>query len=152
VRDNVILPTLNRLGWVRESSKGQWEPAQQIQVLGLGIDLVCGRYFVPEDKLKKAIRKCNKAAMRKSASRRWLAGVAGYVNSIALAVPLVRVYLRQLYCEIGKSNMWDVEISLTRKARKDLLLIGQQLKDWPLAPLWRPARLILIQSDASSYG
>lgn len=51
IRDQIIGPTLSRLGWVREPSKGQWEPVQRAEVLGLDVDLEAGRFVISQQKI-----------------------------------------------------------------------------------------------------
>ncbi len=47
----MIAPTLDRLGWLRELTKGEWEPTQHAEVLGLIVDLAGGRFKASLEKL-----------------------------------------------------------------------------------------------------
>jgi len=51
IRDQIIGPTLSRLGWVQDPSKGQWEPVQRAEVLGLDVDLKAGRFVISQQKI-----------------------------------------------------------------------------------------------------
>jgi hypothetical protein len=61
IRDTIISPSLAELGWVRETSKGQWEPSQRVEVMGLLLDLQEGLVSIPEPKLIRA-EACEPAA------------------------------------------------------------------------------------------
>ncbi len=39
IQDMVITPSLKHLSWVYKPTKGQWEPSQQVEVLGLLFNL-----------------------------------------------------------------------------------------------------------------
>lgn len=51
IRDQVIMPTLECLSWLREPTKGEWEPMQRAEVLGLIINLAGGRFEASLEKL-----------------------------------------------------------------------------------------------------
>jgi len=49
--DTIISPSLAQLGWIHETSKGQWEPLQLVEVMGLLLDLWLGCISILEAKL-----------------------------------------------------------------------------------------------------
>ncbi len=152
VRDHIIVPTLDRLGWIREPSKGQWEPVQSLVVLGLGINLLTGRFFVPNEKQVKVQNLCMQVVKRMWSTKRELARVGGYLNSISRAAPIIQVYLREMYSQMNQATTWKTKICLTADARNDLQWIATNLAEIHGAPMWRPAKIMVVETDASLEG
>jgi hypothetical protein len=84
----IISPLLAKLGWVCKTSKGQWEPSQQVEVKGLLLDFWQGRISVPEPKLARVETICCMQAGCQL-TRRDLAHVVGFVMLLKCAAPQV---------------------------------------------------------------
>ena len=52
IRDEIIVPLMKDMGWIRALGKGSWEPLQIFDFLGLTVDTVQGLVLIPEKKLK----------------------------------------------------------------------------------------------------
>eukprot|EP00854_Cymbomonas_tetramitiformis_P034267 gene34267-biopygen23376 len=109
-RDRVgkLLP---RLGLFQNKKKGHWEPTQLVEHLGLEVDFEEGLFRVTEKRLKKIHAKatailCRATRERRRVQARELAGFNGLCQSMYLAVPTARLYLRELYFVLGKKSNW----------------------------------------------
>jgi hypothetical protein len=96
VHNEVISPTLKWLGWIREPTKGLWEPTQCTKVLGLVVDLESGVFQASEEKLL-AIEHMVCVHLATCHTKRELAQLAGSINTIAKAAPILQLYLRSTY-------------------------------------------------------
>jgi len=152
-RDAVIAPLLQRLGWQREPTKGCWEPSQEFEFLGVGLDLRRGLFRAPAEKVRGARAMIEACMRRGQMSRRELAGVVGTVNFLARAVPMVRPLLREAYAVIGTERSgWGRKVVLTPRAREDLQAAGRELLEHNGAPMWRPSQVAVVHTDASQDG
>jgi hypothetical protein len=154
IRNTIVLPLLDRLGWVKEMSKSHLEPTQRTTVLGLVVDLQQGKFFVPEEKVKKIHHLVKKVQGKKQLSRRRLASIAGYIISVARAAPLVRLYCREIYALIGKADYphaWNKKVSLSEAMKRDLMWISNNLERINGHPIWFMSQILkfCLQTDAS---
>jgi Reverse transcriptase (RNA-dependent DNA polymerase) len=151
VRDTIIAPTLERLGWVRETTKGQWEPVQAAEVLGFQVDLLAGRLYIPKAKLRNAEVIC-KQPVGRMLSKKELASLVGVLSSLKKAAPLIQLYLREAYMLIGRPRTqqgWKSQVQLTQAVVSDLAWIGSHLRELHGSPLWRPSRVLVMKTDAA---
>jgi len=151
VRDTIIVPTLERLGWIRETSKGQWEPAQSAEVLGFMVDLEEGRIYIPEAKLQNVEKLCNQP-VGKTMTKKELASLVGTIGSLKRAAPLIQLYLREAYTLIGRPRSaqgWRALVQLTQVVVSDLAWIGSHIRALHGAPLWRPSKVLVLKTDAA---
>ena len=148
IRDHYILPVLNELGWIREETKGQWEPAQEAEVLGLVVNLVEGRFFIPAAKLER-LQEVATVQEGQWFSRRELAAVTGFLASLSRAALIMQLFLRSSYALIGGGRDWDRLVVITSQVVDDLSWIKDNLHKWHGAPMWRPSRVLVLQTDAS---
>eukprot|EP01087_Luapelamoeba_hula_P001918 TRINITY_DN1170_c0_g1_i5.p2 TRINITY_DN1170_c0_g1~~TRINITY_DN1170_c0_g1_i5.p2 ORF type:complete len:582 (-),score=-25.12 TRINITY_DN1170_c0_g1_i5:1468-3213(-) len=152
VRDELIAPLLERLGWVREPSKGEWDPVQRLEVLGLIVDLSLGTLEIPGDKLERA-RKLVLRALRKRRSNRQLAELIGYLSFLARAAPELKIVIWELHrCTRRGDIDWERTAQLTERARRDLDGLLEGLGRLTYAPLWRPSQVTVLCTDASLKG
>ncbi|KAK3288433.1 hypothetical protein CYMTET_4090 [Cymbomonas tetramitiformis] len=97
-REKVQL-VLHRLGLRRNEKKGQWEPTQVVEHLGLEVDLKLGQFRVNDGRL---------------------ASFTGLCQSVYLAVPAARLYLRELYFVLAEKRSWGAKVKISHAARGDL--------------------------------
>jgi hypothetical protein len=125
--DQVVELSLAWLGWVCETTKGQWEPTQVVEVMGLLLDLRQGCVFVPELKLLWVETICWVCA---GDCMTWwsLAAIVGFVMALKCAAPLVQVYLRAAYALVGGQRyQWDRIVVISLEVVEDLQWIVANL-------------------------
>ncbi|KAK3261773.1 hypothetical protein CYMTET_29333 [Cymbomonas tetramitiformis] len=88
-REKVQL-VLHRLGLRRNEKKGQWEPTQVVEHLGLEVDLKLGQFRVTERRVHKIHTKAKEILCDAARNRRWiparrLASFTGLCQSVYLA-------------------------------------------------------------------
>ncbi|KAK3252467.1 hypothetical protein CYMTET_38230 [Cymbomonas tetramitiformis] len=103
---NLASRVLVRLGIDRNEAKGQWEPTQLVEHLRLEVDLKAGRFHVTPARLQKIHQQAKALLSKASRQRRWLparwlAALAGLSQSVYLAVPPARLYLREQHFVIS---------------------------------------------------
>ena len=129
IRDRIIQPTLEKLGLIREESKGCWKPTQRIAILGLEIDSVLGKVLIPQQKLEKLMSYLERVKGASILSARELARIAGTVISISRAFSPARMLTWEFFRLIaaGRRNKWewDHKVITTEKWRQDV----ETLKD-----------------------
>jgi hypothetical protein len=145
---------MRRLGIARHETKGVWEPTQRLEHLGLDVDSRQGLFRIPPVKLKRLEDQAG--AIRALAARearlvpaRLLAGFIGYAQSVELACPMARFYLRSLHDVLATRANWDARVRLSRQALRDLLwwrsVGGAQVS----RAIWRAPNERTLHCDAS---
>ncbi|KAK3271749.1 hypothetical protein CYMTET_19922 [Cymbomonas tetramitiformis] len=154
-REKVQL-VLHRLGLRRNEKKGQWEPTQVVEHLGLEVDLKLGQFRVTERRVHKIHTKAKEILCDAARNRRWiparrLASFTGLCQSVYLAVPAARLYLRELYFVLAEKRIWGAKVKISRAARGDL-------EWWPRLPvmsrwngrkIWRSPTRAKVHTDSS---
>jgi len=155
-RDSVILPTVQRLGLVREESKGTWEPVTRVQVLGLVIDSARRTVEVPGDKVQTIKALAQQISASPSVSARTLAAAAGTVISVSRAFPFARLATRSLYDLVDAAHRetweWDYMVEVSEEAKEDAHFLLEAISVFNGAPAWKPATVVVMASDASTLG
>ncbi|KAK3248780.1 hypothetical protein CYMTET_41757 [Cymbomonas tetramitiformis] len=105
---------LHRLGLRRNEKKGQWDPVQVVEHLGLEVDLRLGQFRVTERRVHKIHVKAKEILCDAARNRRWiparrLAAFTGLCQSVYLAVPAARLYLRELYFVLAEKSSWGAK-------------------------------------------
>jgi hypothetical protein len=123
---------MSLLGLKRKLEKGCWEPTQRLSPhLGLGLDTVAGQFFVPPARLHKlqniALALLGRAARNTGlVPRRLLASFCGFVQSLFLALPAARFFLRSLHDALNSvKDSWSREVRLCRQAKTDLRFFAE---------------------------
>jgi len=119
---------LAELGLSLAEEKCNWEPVQAMEHLGMEIDTKRGLYLVTERRQKKieAMAKdllCRAARGNRKVPTRLAAQFNGLVQSVDLAVPTARFFLRELYTCVATGvelGGWNGTSRLTRQAVRDL--------------------------------
>ena len=149
---------LSRLGLSRNEKKGVWEPTQVAVHLGLEVDLKDGLFRVTEDRLQKIHVKAKGLICRAAREKRWvqareLAGFNGLCQSVYLAVPAARLYLRELYFVLGTKKSWGSKVKLTRQAWGDLEWWARlpATSRWNGRKIWRSPTRAKLHTDSSMY-
>jgi hypothetical protein len=152
----IVEEDLKRFGWVRHESKGQWEPAQVVEYLGLIIDMKEGRWRVPEEKRESLVGLLEGVCRKGKVCVGELAKVLGKLLSLQRAIPLAKLYAREAFNDIMDAgvyvhNCWRKMVRLDERTREDLRRVLRVVREGLGAPLWRPTRLetVRVTADAS---
>ena len=145
---------MERLGISRHPDKGFWEPTQRLEHLGLDVDTAEGLFRVPPLKLTKLMEQAR--AIRALAARerrlvpaRLLAGFIGYAQSVHLACPAARFYLRSLHDALATRSSWESSVRVDRQALRDLSWWAELGKANVSRAIWRSPAQRSLHCDAS---
>ncbi|KAK3232555.1 hypothetical protein CYMTET_57092 [Cymbomonas tetramitiformis] len=149
---------LVRLGLSRNEKKGQWEPTQLVEHLGLEVDLKAGQFRVTPARLQKIHLQSKALLTEASRQQRWLpawklAAFTGLYHSVYLAVPRARLYLRELHFVLSTRRGWGAKVKLTRQAWSDIewwLRLPAQSR-WNGHKIWRSPTRAKVHTDASLF-
>ena len=162
-----VARTLDRLGLQRNIKKGQWEPAQSITHLGLGIDTRSGLFIVTPKRVAqlKAMARgilCRAAAHRGLVPARVLASFCGLAQAAYLAVPPARFFTRSLYDVLETKASWSSSVRIQTGGRGSSRGNSQAWMDlqwwasfppkWNGAEIWATPTEATLYSDASDFG
>ncbi|KAK3268876.1 hypothetical protein CYMTET_22646 [Cymbomonas tetramitiformis] len=154
-REKVQL-VLHRLGLRRNEKKGQWEPTQVVEHLGLEVDLKLGQFRVTERRVHKIHTRAKEILCDAARNRRWiparrLASFTGLCQSVYLAVPAARLYLRELYFVLAEKRSWGAKVKISRAARGDLEWWSRLpvMSRWNGRKIWRSPTRAKVHTDSS---
>jgi len=155
-RDRCIAPTLEKLGFIREETKGSWEPTTRVKVLGLLIDSIKCAVEIPEDKVAAIKVLARQVSEASEISVRTLTSAAGTVISVSRAFPFARLATRSFYDLVDAANRekweWDHTVEVSEEAREDALFLLEAVSVFNRAPAWKPATIVEMATDASTLG
>ena len=151
-----ITAVLTLLGLSRNPTKGCWEPTQMMEHLGMGIDTVTGKFFVTPARLQKLqsfakniiCMACTTTA-RHLVPKRRLAAFTGLAQSLYLAIPPARHYLRSLHDLMSTTQGWAGNVRLSKAAVRDLSWFAALPVKWNGRNIWRSPQTALLHCDAS---
>ena len=122
----------------------------------LEVDTRQGVFKVTPKRLKKiknmakGMAACSKRNRRLIPVRK-LASLVGLAQSVNLAVPPARFYLRELHNIIASRKSWSSMERLTTQAYKDLSWWAHLPLKWNGRQIWRSPDSALLHSDSSEY-
>ena len=145
---------LRALGVRRHPDKGYWVPTQRLEHLGLDVDTAEGLFRVPPHKLAALMRQASDIMGRATRERglvpaRLLAGFVGYAQSVHLACPSARLYLRSLHDSIATRESWAARVRLAHRAMRDLRWWAQIGVADVARAIWRSPIDRTLHCDAS---
>ncbi|KAK3287371.1 hypothetical protein CYMTET_5118 [Cymbomonas tetramitiformis] len=149
---------LVRLGLPRNEKKGQWEPTQLMEHLGLEVDLKAVQFRVTPKRLQKIHLQSKALLSEASRQRRWLparklAAFTGLRQSVYLAVTPARLYLRELHLVLSTRRGWGAKVKLTWQAWSDIewwLRLPAQSR-WNGRKIWHSPTRAKVHTDASLF-
>jgi hypothetical protein len=153
-----VARTLSALGVLRKEGKGEWDvPVQRLEHLGMVIDSSRGVFQVTPSRVKKLRIQakdllCRAARDRRLVPKRMLASFCGLGQSVELAVPACRFYLRASYDALGTNPVWSGsgKVRLSAQALRDLQWWADfdRTKQHARA-IWRSPDTATLHCDAS---
>jgi len=156
VRDEVLLPTLTRLGFLVEESKSVWEPCQRLEMLGLILDTEKKVVEIPERKLATVEALARNLSTKEWVTARELAKVAGTLTSVSRAFPFTKMCTREMYNLIDAANRdtweWEQKVQVSPGVKQDAQWLLENLRVKQGTALWKPSRSCRVHSDASHRG
>jgi hypothetical protein len=153
--------TLSRLGLRRNPKKGQWEPSQTIDHLGIRVDSRCGQFMLTPTRLRKLSTSAHDLLCRGSRDRGWvpakrLASFLGLAQSASLAVAPARFFSRALYDQLATAPTWASKVHIASKSQAwaDLHWWTDlpQTTKWHGRAIWQEPVAAVLYTDASDFG
>ncbi|KAK3276039.1 hypothetical protein CYMTET_15868 [Cymbomonas tetramitiformis] len=127
-----------------------------VEHLGLEVDLKLGQFRVTERRVHKIHTRAKEILCDAVRNRRWiparrLASFAGLCQSVYLAVPAARLYLRELYFVLAEKRNWGAKVKISRAARGDLEWWSRLpvMSRWNGRKIWRSPTKAKVHTDSS---
>ena len=157
VDTRVIVDDLASAGFILNRIKSKLSPQQTGQWLGIFLDVLTGRYFVPEEKIVKLMHSTDSVLASRLVPARLLASITGQIISMSLAIgpigPVARLRTRALYEVANKRRFWSDKLQLSLLAHNEVLFWQSCLPSLNGRPIWfSPSATRVVFSDASSTG
>ena len=152
-----VQQVLDYLGLTRHPDKGEWEPTQRLEHLGLDIDLAAGLFRIPPRKINEIMRQARDIvglATREArlVPARLLAAFIGFCQSCALACPQARFFLRSLHDCLATRTSWDGRVRLSKQALRDLAWWRRLDQADVARAIWQDPETSTLHTDASKLG
>ena len=149
-----IVSDLECAGFVLNSDKSRLKPQQIGPWLGFIINLVEGKFMVPEEKVSKLVKSIESILAPSLVHVRQLASCVGQIISMSLAVgPVARLRTRALYGVNNSRHSWADRLPLPAAAQEELVFWKSCLAQFNGQPIWfSPGATRVVYSDASSSG
>ena len=117
----IIKSTFADWGLLTCPEKSTWVPTQRLKVLGFVIDLVAGKFIVPESRRVKIVQQARSLLSQDRVPVRDVASVAGRISSCHLVLGYVAIrYCRGLFRTIETKQSWWSKVALSEEARQEL--------------------------------
>jgi len=144
------------LGITLSPTKCIWEPTQQIEHLGLLVDTERGLFLVPPKKETRIMTMANAIlssalSKRRLVNARFLASFVGISQSVYLAVPMAKLYLRSLHDVLQTKKGWNSNVRLSKQAIRDLRWWARLREQGLGRAIWRSPSQAVLYSDASGF-
>ena len=148
---------LDTLGLATNDSKCHWDPTTRLQHLGLIVQTSpTAKYLIPPDKLarlKTFAHDIKVAAIRnrRLTPARKLAAFTGLAQSLYLALPCARLFLRSIHDCVATRRTWDSNVRLSKQALRDLDWWTVLPERWIGRSLYTSPTTTEVFSDASGF-
>jgi hypothetical protein len=148
---------LELLGLKAHPEKSSWELEHVKQHLGLIVDTLEGKFYIPPAKIEKIKSYAKWVLSEVSRERRWVparmvARMAGLSVCVSLAFPGGRLFAQGLYESLRAKASWEGKVKLTRQAVKDVKALASFPARWNGSFIWTPAADATLITDASDVG
>ncbi len=149
----ILRDTLKRAGWVVNEEKSCWKPSQTPVILGFVLDLVQGRAFVTDRRLKRFKDHMKYLRTKQRPNAKECAKLAGFIVSMSFAIgPVARLRTRGLYELIINRSSWYERVEWTRMAKEEVDFWWQCFEQFHGALLFQNQTTVAVistWSDAS---
>ena len=153
---NLLLLTLQRLGWQVNWEKSQLQPTQQICYIGYKIstDHPDGNPIlqIPVERIRKLRKNIRHILTKGVCSARSLARIAGQCVSMSKAVLPAKLLLRNIYRLLRRRTHWEDNLVLDTPTCKDLIWWQDALQNWNGRSISTKAVEVQMATDASQTG
>ena len=152
---DLLLETLEDLGWKINKDKSQLTPATSCTFVGFDVHSVGDNgpwVQVLSGKVKRLKSCIRRALSSQSIVARQLAKIAGQCIAMTRAVLPGKLLLRNIYRCLARKENWHSHLILDKHARQDLHWWLTSLNSWNGAPLSVKQPDIQLACDASSTG
>ena len=151
----IMRTDLLKAGFVPHPEKCRWDPSQQVELLGMQLDLSLGIIKAFEARVKKLHVLLNRLARCSVSSARTVANLAGSLLAISVALgPVCRLRTRGMYCFIESRSCWSVGRDVSTEVKEEINFRQQTFGKLHWQEMWKsdPVKAMLSWSDASDTG
>ena len=147
---------LQELGFTINIKKSILEPSQQIKFLGLILDSIQMKVFLPEPKVLDLVESCQAILSMTSLTARSLASLQGKMSSCLYAVLPAPTFYRAIQTDthqaIGKTNNFSKKLILSSEAKSEIQWWIVNVHQWNGRPLHLPSPSLIITTDDARKG
>lgn len=147
----LIAAVIYLAGFTLAIAKSHLLPVRSLVLLGIGLDTVRECFWVPDEKFARLMELVGAFRAGKTVTVWEAQSLAGKVQSIALAVPPVAIFLRSLYDEVAKAEAAGQNLLVVSAVMEaDLAELGK-LKSWERLSAWvsETHATFTLETDAS---
>jgi hypothetical protein len=127
-------------------------PCRRLRYLGMLLALDSMQCMVPEQKLQRFVQAVQDAGRADIITPRLLARVAGMLVSFAAAVPLGKLYTRQLFWALSGKTSWDQALPVGAELRQHLWWLASYVPAHNGQHWFKRRPGVVVVSDASVKG
>jgi len=141
-------------GFVVNDKKSDWQPKQRFPMLGLYVDLLEGKFTVPQSRIVRFESLLGRVCKKKSPLAKEIAALTGHILSMSLALgPVCRLWTRGLYDMILNRRSWMSKVTWSPQGIREAEFWSLALSTYNGQLIWlcQPASEV-VMSDASSTG
>ena len=153
---DLLLITLQRLGWQINSEKSELTPTDQIDYIGYRLCTSDPNGYptlkIPPERIRKLRKDIRRLLSKGETSARSLARIAGQCVSMAKAVLPAKLLLRNLYRLLRTRTMWEDILVLDNPTKNDLTWWHVALDSWNGRNISTRPVQVQIETDASQTG
>ena len=150
------LSLLESLGLKVNLAKCTLVPTQRLEHLGMIVDTQANVFRATPEKAQKLRMGARELLQlmqrsRKRVPAKLVMSLCGLAQFLALAVPTIRMHLRELYDCLGRAQSHQ-HVTLSRQAGRDLKWLCSLRDDQMAMAIWVPPPTVTLATDASNLG
>ena len=149
-----VMVTLEAAGFLVNQKKTSPEPQQQLEHLGISINLAKGQLGVPQEKLRQIRRELGKLVTHTQISARKMACILGTVRSFLTAMPFLRAFSSHMlrFVDLHKIHGWDQKQLIPPDLKLEVIKIKTLMLSWEGRKFQGICPVREIHSDSSQEG